>query len=50
VTGIVTVLCGLYFRMRLQGITGDCMGAAIQFTEVALYFTAVILVRFELPA
>ena len=50
VTGIVTVLCGLYFRMRLQGITGDCMGAAIQFTEVALYLTAVILVRFELPA
>jgi adenosylcobinamide-GDP ribazoletransferase len=42
VTSFVTSLSGLYFRARLQGITGDCFGAANQFTEVALYLTAVI--------
>lgn len=45
---LVTLLCGLYFRQRLQGVTGDCLGAVNQFTEVALYLTAVILVRFQL--
>ncbi len=48
VTAFVTLLSGLYFRRRLSGITGDCMGAAVQFTEVALYLTAVILVGFQL--
>jgi adenosylcobinamide-GDP ribazoletransferase len=50
VTGFVTLLSGLYFRRRLRGVTGDCMGAAIQFIEIALYLTAYILVRFQLPA
>ncbi len=45
---VVAFLCGLYFRRRLQGVTGDCLGAVNQFTEVALYLTAVILVRFQL--
>jgi len=44
----VTLLSGLYFRTRLQGLTGDCLGAANQVTEVALYLTAVILLRFDL--
>jgi adenosylcobinamide-GDP ribazoletransferase len=48
VTGLVTLLSGLYFRARLQGITGDCLGAANQLTEVALYLAAVILLRFNL--
>jgi adenosylcobinamide-GDP ribazoletransferase len=43
VTALVTLFSGLYFRHRLQGITGDCMGAAVQFTEVALYLTAILL-------
>ena len=43
VTVFVTLLSGLYFRRRLQGITGDCMGAAIQFIEVAMYLTAAVL-------
>ncbi|HKR10821.1 MAG TPA: adenosylcobinamide-GDP ribazoletransferase [Pyrinomonadaceae bacterium] len=43
VTAFVTLLSGLYFRRRLQGITGDCMGASVQFTELALYLTAAIL-------
>src|ERR1043165_69093 len=49
VTGLVTLLCGLYFRLRLQGVTGDCMGAARQFTEVVLYLTAAIFAHLELP-
>jgi adenosylcobinamide-GDP ribazoletransferase len=47
-TSLVTLLSGLYFRARLQGVTGDCLGAANQLTEVALYLTAVILLRFDL--
>src|SRR6266404_5812251 len=46
VTTLVTFLSGLYFRARLQGVTGDCLGAANQLTEVGLYLTAVILLRF----
>jgi adenosylcobinamide-GDP ribazoletransferase len=44
VTAAVTLLSGLYFRARLLGITGDCLGAANQLTEVALYLTAVVLI------
>jgi len=46
VTTLVTFLSGLYFRARLQGITGDSLGAANQLTEVGLYLTAVVLLRF----
>lgn len=48
VTTLMTLLSGLYFRARLQGITGDCLGAANQLTEVGLYLTAVILLRYSL--
>ena len=48
VTSLMTLLCGSYFRARLQGITGDCLGAANQLTEVSLYLTAVVLLRFDL--
>ena len=48
VTSLVTLISGLYFNARLQGVTGDCLGATNQFTEVALYLTAVILLRFNL--
>jgi adenosylcobinamide-GDP ribazoletransferase len=47
-TSLVTVLSGLYFRTRLEGITGDCLGATNQLTEVGLYVTAAILLRFDL--
>jgi adenosylcobinamide-GDP ribazoletransferase len=46
--GLVTVLSGLYFRARLSCLTGDCLGATNQLTEVLLYLTAVILSRFDL--
>lgn len=48
VTSLVTFFSGLYFRARLQGITGDCLGAANQLTEVGLYLAAVVLLRFNL--
>ncbi|MBI4552601.1 MAG: adenosylcobinamide-GDP ribazoletransferase [Candidatus Latescibacteria bacterium] len=41
----VVVISGLYYRSRLSGITGDCLGATNQLTEVVLYFMAVILSR-----
>jgi len=47
VTTLLTLLSGLYFRARLHGITGDCLGATNQLTEVVLYLTAVILLRFS---
>lgn len=46
VTALVTFFSGLYFRARLQGLTGDCLGATNQLTEVALYLTAIVLFRF----
>jgi adenosylcobinamide-GDP ribazoletransferase len=47
VTLLVTLFSGLYFRTRLQGMTGDCLGATNQLTEGALYLTALILLRFS---
>jgi len=40
----VPLLSGLYYRYRLGGITGDCLGATNQLTEVGLYLTAVLLI------
>ena len=47
VVALLTLLNGFYFRARLHGITGDCLGATNQLTEVALYITALILLRFS---
>jgi adenosylcobinamide-GDP ribazoletransferase len=48
VVAAVTMFSGIYFRRRLNGITGDCLGAANQITELALYLTAA-LVRWNIP-
>lgn len=45
VTVGVVVTSGLYYRARLNGITGDCLGATNQLTEVALYATAILVSR-----
>jgi len=34
---MVTGATGLYYQRRLGGITGDCMGATIQLSEIAVY-------------
>jgi adenosylcobinamide-GDP ribazoletransferase len=39
VSVIVTVAAGVYFQRRLGGVTGDCLGAANQLVELAVYLT-----------
>ncbi len=34
---LVTAVSGMYYRQRIGGITGDCMGATIQISEIAVY-------------
>ena len=38
---LVTILSGAYFQRRLEGITGDCFGAANNLCEIAVYFCGV---------
>jgi len=38
----VILMLGLYFRRRLGGVTGDCLGTAVQFQEVAILLTVLI--------
>lgn len=45
VTLVVTFLSGLYYKRRLGGITGDCLGATNQITELLLYLTAIVTAR-----
>lgn len=39
----VTAMTGLYYRRRLGGVTGDCMGATIQLTELAVYLAGMVV-------
>jgi adenosylcobinamide-GDP ribazoletransferase len=34
---------GAYYRRRIGGVTGDCMGATCQLAECAVYLTGVLL-------
>jgi adenosylcobinamide-GDP ribazoletransferase len=38
---VVTLLSGLYYRHRIDGITGDCFGATSQLTLAAVYLCGV---------
>jgi adenosylcobinamide-GDP ribazoletransferase len=38
----VAALSGAYYRRRIGGITGDCLGATCQITECAVYLTGVV--------
>ena len=33
----IVATSGFYYRQRLGGITGDCLGATIQISEIAVY-------------
>jgi adenosylcobinamide-GDP ribazoletransferase len=33
----VAVVSGMYYQRRIGGVTGDCMGATIQLSEIAVY-------------
>lgn len=36
------LLTGAYYRHRIGGVTGDCLGATCQVAEVAVYFAGVV--------
>lgn len=40
---VVTGASGAYYRHSIGGITGDCLGATNQITEMAIYLTGVVL-------
>lgn len=44
----LTVLCGLFFRRRFGGVTGDCLGAANQVVETGLLLLASRLMPHDL--
>ncbi|HZD30549.1 MAG TPA: adenosylcobinamide-GDP ribazoletransferase [Candidatus Angelobacter sp.] len=38
---VITLLCALYYRSQIGGITGDCFGATNQLAEIAVYVCGV---------
>jgi adenosylcobinamide-GDP ribazoletransferase len=38
----MAALTGVYYRRRIDGITGDCLGATCQVTECGVYLTGVV--------
>lgn len=47
---LAALMAGLYFRRRIGGYTGDCLGAAQQVCELAFYlFACGLLLGFEVP-
>ena len=40
---VMTGASGAYYYRRIGGVTGDCLGATNQLTEVAIYFAGVVL-------
>ena len=43
VLGVLALLMGLYFKKRIGGYTGDCLGMLQQLSELTLYLTVLIL-------
>jgi adenosylcobinamide-GDP ribazoletransferase len=41
----VTILAGIYFKRRIGGVTGDCLGATNQLVELASYLALVAQLR-----
>ena len=40
---LVAAISGFYYRRRIGGITGDCLGATNQLTEIAVYLLGAVL-------
>jgi adenosylcobinamide-GDP ribazoletransferase len=39
----IAAVTGLYYQKRLGGITGDCLGATVQLTEIGVYLTGMVV-------
>ena len=39
----IAAISGFYYWRRIGGITGDCLGATNQLTEIAIYLAGVVL-------
>jgi adenosylcobinamide-GDP ribazoletransferase len=42
---LIALATGFYYQKRLGGITGDCLGATIQLTEIGVYLTGMVVHR-----
>ncbi len=42
---LVTALTGIYFKRKIGGVTGDCLGAANQLVELASYLALAAQLR-----
>jgi len=40
---LVASVSGFYYWRRIGGITGDCIGATTQLTEIAIYLMGTVL-------
>jgi adenosylcobinamide-GDP ribazoletransferase len=40
---VIAAVSGFYYRRRIGGVTGDCLGATTQLTEAAIYLLGAVL-------
>jgi adenosylcobinamide-GDP ribazoletransferase len=40
---VIAAASGFYYWRRIGGVTGDCMGATTQLTEIAIYLLGTVL-------
>jgi adenosylcobinamide-GDP ribazoletransferase len=40
---VITLITGLYYQKRLGGVTGDCLGATVQLTEIGVYLAGLVV-------